>query len=199
MESFKYRQYINCSMQVEQKLKNELSNLSDYVVLAKVSSKNYQIINLQIINHLINVDNIPGVYVTLNKPYATLKEIFKKEKIDPDMVIFIDAVTQTQESKIKKTKDCLFIGSPEKLSDISLAMDQAVRAIPSDKRFLFFDSLSTLLIYNKAGTIVKFIHFIITKMREWKVIGIIISLEKEANQELMDKLSQFCDKSIDFG
>ena len=186
-------------MQVQQRLKKELSNLSDYVILAKVSSKNYQLINLEIIRHLISVDNIPVVYVTLNKPYSTLKEIFKKEKINLDMIIFIDAVTQTQESKVKKTKDCLFIGSPEKLSDISLAMDQAVRAIPSDKRFLFFDSLSTLLIYNRAGTIVKFIHFIITKMREWKVIGIIISLEKESNEELIDKLTQFCDKSIDFG
>ena len=185
-------------MQVEQKLKRELGSLKDYVVIVKVSSKNYQTINLKIIEHLINNDNIPGVYVTLNKPYSTLKEIFKKEKINQDMIIFIDAVTKTADNQVTKTKDCLFIGSPEKLSDMSLAMDQAVRAIPSDKRFLFFDSLSTLLIYNKAGTIVKFIHFIITKMREWKVIGIIISLEKEANEELMDKLTQFCDKSIDF-
>jgi len=186
-------------MQVEQKLEKELGSLDEYVLLAKVSSKNYNSVNLKIIKHLVQVDNIPGVYVTLNKPYSAMKSIFDKENIDPKMIIFIDAVTKTNENQIKKTKDCLFIGSPEKLSDISLAMDQAVRAIPFDKRFLFFDSLSTLLIYNKAGTIIKFIHFMATKMREWKVMGIIISLEKESNQEFMDKLSQFCDKSIDLG
>jgi len=186
-------------MEVEQKLKKELGNLKDYVVLAKVSSKNYQEVNIRIIKHLIGVDNTPGVYVTLNKPFNTLKDIFLREKINSKMVIFIDAVTRTQESKISRTKECMYIGSPEKLSDISLAMDQAVRAIPSNKKFLFFDSLSTLLIYNKPGTIIKFIHFIATKMREWKVIGIIISLEKESNKELMDKLIQFCDTSIDFG
>ena len=185
-------------MQVSARLEKELSSLRDYVVLAKVSSKNYQSVNLEIIKHFVGA-GIPGVYVTLNKPYVTLKEIFKEEKISPKMIIFIDAVTKTIESKIKKTAECLFIGSPEKLSDMSLAMDQAVRAIPSGKKFLFFDSLSTLLIYNKPGTIIKFIHFIATKMREWKVIGIIISLEKESNEELMDKLTQFCDASIDFG
>ena len=146
---------------------------------------------------LTEVDETPGVYVTLNKPFSTMEDLFKKNSVNTDMIIFIDAVTRTTGGSTEKTNKCLFIGSPENLSDVSLAMDQAVRAIPGEKKFLFFDSLSTLLIYNKPITVAKFIHFLSGKMRMWRVKGIIISLEKESDKELLSELSQFCDIRLD--
>ena len=176
---------------IKEEFKAQLQSLNEYVALAIVSSDNYQNTNIEFIKTLINEHKIPGVYVTLNKPYKTLKNILEKSSIDTSLIIFIDAVTSVD--SIKKTEDCLFIGSPEKLSDISIAMDQAVRAIDSNKKFVFFDSLSTLLIYHESRTIAKFIHFLSTKMREWNVKGIIISLESDSNKELISELSQFCD------
>ena len=177
--------------------KKSVKDLKKYIVLATVDAKLYQKTNLGIIKHLIDKENIPGVYVSLNKPYETMKEIFKKDKIDTRMVIFIDAVTKTTGGKIKKTDECLFIGAPDNLSDISISMDQAVRAIPSDEKFLFFDSLSTLLMYNNVGTVAKFIHFLAGKMRVWKVKGIIVSLRKEKDSELIENLMQFCDVMLE--
>ncbi len=178
---------------------DQIKELKEFVALATVNPRDYQKINIGIIKKLVNEDKTPGVYVTLNKPYKTLKSLFEREKIDSSLILFIDAVTNTKDKRLEKTKDCLYIGSPENLSDISVAMDEAVRAVPGEKKFVFFDSLSTLLIYNQPGTIAKFIHFLAGKMREWGVKGIIISLEKGANKELIDKLSQFCDVSFDFG
>jgi len=175
----------------------QLKELKEFVVLATVKAKNYQKTNLEIVEHLTEDMNIPGVYVTLNKPYSVMKNIFEKAKIDTRLIIFIDAVTKTA-GEVKKTKNCLFIGNPENLSDISIAMDQAVRALPGKDKFLFFDSLNTLLAYNEVPTVIKFIHFLASKMRAWKVKGVIISLEKKSNKELIDELSQFCDIKIDF-
>lgn len=183
---------------IKQEFREKLKNLKQYVALATIDAKNYQKTNLEIIRHLIENENIPGVYVTLNKPFETMDGIFKKEKIDARMVIFIDAVTKTAGGEIKKTDKCLFIGSPDNLSDISIAMDQAVRALPSKGRFVFFDSLSTLLMYNDVTTVARFIHFLAGKMRIWKVKGIIVSLRKEKDQELIDELMQFCDITLDF-
>lgn len=183
---------------IKQEFREKLKNLKQYVALATIDAKNYQKTNLEIIRHLIENENIPGVYVTLNKPFETMEGIFKKEKIDARMVIFIDAVTKTAGGEIKKTDKCLFIGSPDNLSDISIAMDQAVRALPSKGRFVFFDSLSTLLMYNDVTTVARFIHFLAGKMRIWKVKGIIVSLRKEKDQELIDELMQFCDITLDF-
>lgn len=185
-------------MGVKEVFRKEVKGLKEYVALATVEAKAYQKTNLELIKCLVNVQRTPGVYVTLNKPYKTINATFKKKGIDIRLLIFIDAVTKTA-SGIKKTKECLFIGNPENLSDISVAMDQAVRALPAKNRFLFFDSLSTLLMYNSINTVARFIHFLSTKMRAWRVKGIIISLQKKADKELIEQLTQFCDVVIDFG
>ena len=82
---------------------------------------------------------------------------------------------------------------------MSVAMDQAVRALPRENKFLIFDSLNTLSIFNKPGTVARFIHFLTTKMREWKIKGVIITLEKETEPALLDELTQFSDSRIDIG
>lgn len=186
-------------VEIKEKFKKQLKDLKEYVVLATVKAKDYNKTNLELVRHLTEEENAPGVYVTLSKPFDVMQEKFKKAGIDTELIIFIDAVTKTAGGELKKTKNCLYIGGPEKLSDISIAMDQAVRALPSQKRFVFFDSLSVLLMYNEVGTVVKFIHFLASKMRVWKVKGIIISLQKDKDKELIDQLSQFCDVTLDFG
>lgn len=183
---------------VEDDFDRKVKNLKDYIALATVDSKSYQKTNLLLVKHLTVDKKVPGVYVALNKPFATMKKEFESVGINMDMVIFIDAVTKTSGGKTEKTKNCLFIGNPENLSDISMAMDQAVMALPGNERFLFFDSLSTLLVYNQVETVARFVHFLAGKMRNWKVKGIIISLRK-TDSALVEQLSQFCDVFISFG
>ncbi|HLC85869.1 MAG TPA: ATPase domain-containing protein [Candidatus Nanoarchaeia archaeon] len=178
---------------------SRIKNLKDYIALATVPAALYNKTNIKIVKYFIEEEDIPGVYITLNKPYKTVQSILKKSKIDTRLVIFIDCVTRLADNSEKKSSNCLFIGSPEKLSDISIAMDQAVRAIPSKQKFVFFDSLSTLLLYNNAEIVARFIHFLASKMRMWKVKGIIISLEKDKNKDLIDKLAQVCDIVVDIG
>ncbi len=182
---------------VDKKRFNEqLISMKDYVALATVNAKKYQQTNIDIIKSLTD-KGIPGVYVTLNKPFITVKKFFEEKKVDLRLILFIDAVTEVSTGEIKKTKACLFIGSPENLSDISIAIDQAVTAIPSKDKFLFFDSLNTLLVYNDVRVVAQFIHFLANKMRTWKIRGIIISLKKESDRELIDELSQICDLTAD--
>ncbi|PIZ51647.1 hypothetical protein COY27_02940 [Candidatus Woesearchaeota archaeon CG_4_10_14_0_2_um_filter_33_13] len=176
---------------------SQLKTMKDYVALAIVDAKKYQKTNIKIIEEMIK-SNLPGVYVTLNRPYENIKAIFEKEKIDTSKVIFIDSVTETVSGKVKKRDDCLFIGGPKNLSDLSLAMDQAIMAIPKKDKFLFFDSLSTLALYHDINVVAKFIHFLSGKMRVWKIKGIIISLRRDKDKELIDELNSFCDLTIDF-
>jgi|TARA_B100001971_G_scaffold182939_1_gene180572 hypothetical protein len=62
---------------VDETLHKNLKDLKEYVALATVNAKDYQNINLEIIRHMIEEENIPGVYVTLNKPFKTLKSLLK--------------------------------------------------------------------------------------------------------------------------
>jgi KaiC/GvpD/RAD55 family RecA-like ATPase len=174
---------------------SKLKNLSEYVALAVVNAQKYQKINVDIIKEMVKAGT-PGVYVTLNRPYDNIKALFAKEKIDTKNVIFIDGVSKTVGGKVEKRDDCLYIGGPKGLSDISLAMDQAIMAIPKGDKFLFFDSLSTLLLYHDVSVVAQFVHFISGKMRVWKVKGIIISLRRNKDQELIEELQSFCDLTL---
>jgi KaiC/GvpD/RAD55 family RecA-like ATPase len=174
----------------------KLEGMDDYVALAVIDADKYQKANIQIVSELVR-NGTPGVYVTLNRPYENVKRLLSKEKVDTDQIIFIDGVTKTAGAKIEKKEDCLYIGNPKNLSDISISMDQAIMAIPSKDKFMFFDSLSTLLLYNDVRVVAKFVHFISGKMRVWKVKGIIISLRRDKDKELIDELKGFCDVVLD--
>lgn len=183
---------------VKETFKKYTNNLKDYVVLVLVNSDTYQEANLEILKALITEQKVPGIYVTLNKPYRVLQRLMSQNSIDENMVIFIDAVTQTKNMETKKIPRCLFMGSPEKLSDLSLALDQAVKALNTEEKFIFFDSLNTLAIFNNPAIVARFVHFMASKMREWKVKGIIISLDKDIEQKIIDEFSQLCDAKIEF-
>lgn len=185
-------------LSIRQQFKKEVSGLSDYVALVTVSAKTYQESNIEIVGFLVDEQKIPGIYVTLNKPYDAVQRLLKGKNVNLDMVIFIDCITKVPEN-MKRQKNCLFIGSPEKLSDISVAMDQAVKSLPTKEKFIFFDSINTLQLFNKPGTVARFIYFLAGKIREWKIKGIIISLKKGTDDSLLNELVQFCDKQIYLG
>jgi len=184
-------------LELKESFKKEVKSQKDYILLVTVDAKSYQSTAINLVKFLVNEQNVPGVYVTLNKPYDIMQRTFANNGIDTRLVIFIDATSRTDGSR--KIENCLYIGSPEKLSDMSVAMDQAVKALPTDEKFLIFDSLNTLSIFNKPATVARFIHFLTGKMREWKIKGIIITLEKETEPALLDELSQFSDTRIDTG
>ena len=179
------------------KFEKGVKDLDEYIALVTVNPGNYQKSNLEILKLLVKEQKTPGVYVTLNKPFDVMQRLLKKNNIDPRWIIFIDGITRVSESK--RIKNCLFIGSPEKLSDISVAMDQAVQALPTKEKFIFFDSINTFQVFNKPGTVARFVYFLASKIREWKIKGIIISIKKSSDESLINELVQFCDAKIDLG
>ena len=185
-------------MDIKAQFKKEVKGLKDYIALVTVNPKDYQKSNVEVLRLLVNEQKTPGVYVTLNKPYDIMQRLLAENKIDSRLIIFIDGITKPSEPQTR-IKNCLFIGSPEKLSDISVAMDQAVMALPTKDKFVFFDSINTLQLFNKPGTVAKFIYFLASKIRSWKVRGIVISVKKDSDEGLINQLTQFCDFRIDIG
>ena len=72
------------------KFEKEIKNLKEYVILATVSPQKYQQTNLELVKNLTKKQNIPGVYVTLNKPYKTMEALFKKSNINTNLLILLN-------------------------------------------------------------------------------------------------------------
>lgn len=176
------------------KLRKEMEGLSEGQVILIISkAEDNMKINTQILNNLIK--KAFGLYITVNRPYSSLREILKRNGVDIDRIFFIDCITTTVKGSPKEDERCIYIDSPNSLTDISISITEALEAIKG-KKFLFMDTLSTLLIYNSSGSLAKFSHFLISKIKLLKLTGIFISVEDEMDKSLLKQISQFCDKTI---
>ncbi|MEM0360704.1 MAG: ATPase domain-containing protein [Candidatus Diapherotrites archaeon] len=181
----------------ESRLLKELGSLEeDQIVLIVVKATDYLKVNLEILSYLVKKKSNECVYVTLNRPYENLVALFEKNGIDPKKFYFIDTISATTGAKTSERANVSFIASPHGLTEISISLNKAIDALKGENKFLFFDSISTLLVYNQAGTVTKFAHFLIGKMRTLRLKGIFISLEKETEEHLINQMCQFVDKVI---
>jgi len=178
------------------------------VVLFLVEPKKYMNINLEIIKIVIKENKFSGIYVTVNRPFITLVNIMKKKGIDTNRIFFIDCITKmipsprgislTSRRKFEKKENCIFIPSPSRLTEIGLALSEALSGMRHPRnKFLYLDSLSTLSIYNDLSTIAKFVHFLTTRVRLFGVVGLIMCVEKKMDDKLFNILSEVCDMTIE--
>lgn len=179
---------------ISSKLEKELKDLSEGQAILIISkSKDIIKTNTQILKLLM--DGNFGLYITVNHPYSSLKEIFAKNRVNINQMFFIDCVTKRVEENPEENERCVYVESPNNLTDISISIIEALEAIKG-KKFLFLDSLSTLLIYNSVGSLAKFSHFLISKIKLLKVTGIFISGKEKMEKNLLKQISQFCDRTI---
>ena len=158
--------------------------------------QSYIDVNNRILDYYITEQQFYCIYVTMNRPYTAMVELFKERKLDLEKVFFIDAVTPMHTSSIFRSGNAVFVGSPRNLTNISIVLSSTVKN-DGKRSILFLDSLSTMLIYNGAETGTKFMHYLINIMRMLKISSVILSLEKETDQKVLEQLKQMCDKVVE--
>jgi len=96
----------------------------------------------------------------------------------------------------KPSENFLTIDSPQFLTEMSIAVSQAMAALPKGgEKYFMLDSVSSLLIYNNAGTVARFLHFLTGKLREWGARGVLFAVDTEV-KELLPYISQFVDDTV---
>lgn len=130
-------------------------------------------------------------YVTLNKTFNSLKEIFKKNKINNENLLFVDAISKSLENVGKETENCYFINSPGALTEISLVISKFVK---HDFECVIFDSINSLLIYRDQKVVRKFVTSIVSKINESKTNIIFIVLKSKELESLINEISTIFDK-----
>jgi hypothetical protein len=89
----------------------------------------------------------------------------------------------------------MFIESPQHLTDISVAISEAMDALEGE-RFVLFDSMSVPEIHNKPNVVAKFGSYLTSKIRLWESLGVLISVNDDLEDELLNLLKQFADTII---
>ena len=158
------------------------------IVLVNVNQKDHSKINFDILKFMISKKG-DGFYINLNLPQERILELLNAYKIDYKRLYLVSC-----KNEAAKMSNSSFIKSPENLTELSVILGNMNDT--KRYRFLVLDSINTLLIYNQKNTVMRFLHFLIGKMRSESMPGVIIAMPQENNKEIVDEISQFCDKTI---
>src|SRR5574341_680913 len=114
-------------VQIEQNLREDLPAIT----LVTSAAPRYTEVSLSLIKYLVNNKKFPGIYVTVNRPYESMKQMLEKT-VDLRYLVFIDGsssaaptsvdkdkkdlyrtwqevrVSKVQKSKPEQTKECLY-------------------------------------------------------------------------------------------
>jgi hypothetical protein len=110
-------------------------------------------------------------------------------------ILILDCISKSQSLDLEEASNVIYLESVSSLTIISLAITASIQQIPGDK-FVFIDSINSMLIHNKPEVFAQFIHGILTKLRIGGVNGLLISLENETNKEIHAEVAQLCDRIV---
>lgn len=131
-------------------------------------------------------------YVTLNKPYTTMAEIFREKKISIDNFVFIDAVDKGASIK---NKNVVYVSSPGALTEIDIEIHNILENKNVDG--LIVDSVSTLMIYENRTKVIKFLHDVMTLLRMKALFGLFVALKSDVDKNVTKDINMFVDKIIE--
>jgi len=136
------------------------------------------------------------IYVTLNKTYFSLKEIFEKDTVDIKNFVFIDGITKTIQTVPNFIKQAYFANSPGGLVKISIDLSKLLK---QGFDYIVFDSLTNLLIYREKAPVAKFVSNTIARIRQHKSKAVFYALSVKDQKDLIQEAAMFVDRVIDLG
>lgn len=169
----------------------QVSFLDSPVVLLSTSPVTYQLSVLDTVRYFSDRFG-NGLYITLNKPTATLQKNLEKSGVSLSKLFFLDSITSTA---AEETESTCYLGKMRELSELCLAISRLVSEKKGIK-FVLLDSVSTLLIYNDAKSVTRFCHLVTEKLRRWGLSGAFVSVEMGEGADMVAELAQFCDAYV---
>lgn len=137
------------------------------------------------------------LYVSLNDSYETLARELKDHGVPLDKFYFIDARTAMSTPEPRPVKNCMFVSSPEALTELKIAIAKGFEK--HGPEITLFDSLSTLLSYLSDAAVARWAHDVINKFREGNTAAVFFCLKRDEESYLVKDITMFVDKLVRFG
>jgi len=169
----------------------------DWVTLLQVPVEKSMLANIEAIKVLQSM-GYKGIYITLSKDYISLAEMFKNNGIDLDQLTFIDGISQMYGIKEVSAPNVVYVEGPLSTDAITESIVKISPTIKEDKKFVFLDSITTVLLYNSLERTMKFSQFFSETLKKLSLVGIVVSVSKGVtNEELINELEKLADEVVD--
>lgn len=183
------------STNVSELLKQKYTRLaSGWITLLQIPIEYSMDVNVESIKSLQSL-GYEGIYITLSKPAIELEAIFRENGIEVSKIYFVDGITQMYGSKqIERVE---YVLGPLAIDAISSSVYKLIPKIKSKKRFVFLDSITTVLLYNSLPRTLQFSNFLTETLKKKKLVGIVVSVSRGlANTKLIAQLEKLSDEVI---
>jgi len=140
---------------------------------------------------------IPVLLVSLVFPYFVARKAFDSEGISTDLVFFIDTLTKYSSGpKVETHPQCLFLTSPADMTELGIAVTKMLPRLPPGKQCVVLDDLSMLLLYANSATVLRFMHFLTSKIRLMEKNGVILTTAATPDPFVMSQLQILVDSIV---
>ncbi|MFB6088603.1 MAG: ATPase domain-containing protein [Candidatus Aenigmatarchaeota archaeon] len=168
----------------------------EYIALLFTSPENYVVLYYDVLKLLVNDLDYAGVIITINKPARVLVSNLKDKDIEIKNINIIDCISNSVGVN-KEVDNTIYIDTPSNLNKLNISIKKQLKELKDkEKTFLMFDSLTTLLLYNSTGSVLKFINYLTTRMKSSGVGGVFITVEEGLDKKFVNQVIQFCDDVI---
>ncbi|MBI5064603.1 hypothetical protein HZA97_00060 [Candidatus Woesearchaeota archaeon] len=128
-------------------------------------------------------------FITVSKPASVLLKDFQNKGMDTSKYLFIDC-TPGKSIKVKEATNIVYLPSPTSLTELAITLSYSEKV-----DLVIIDSLSSLLMYNTAFILIKFLHSVISMNKSVKTKILLTILSEDLNGIMLD-LALFCDAII---
>ncbi|MFH7903575.1 MAG: hypothetical protein QW409_01295, partial [Candidatus Aenigmatarchaeota archaeon] len=143
-------------------------------------------------------------------PATYIIEILKKSGINPEKILFIDAISNYFYSpapgislaksegatSIKKDENIIFLSSPSNLAEIAIVFYEILASVKNpEKVFIVIDSLDIIALHSEKEKFLKFVHFVSSKLKILRVLGFYFRLIRE-EEDILKNIIVFVDEIV---
>lgn len=128
------------------------------VVLTELPSENYFGYIGASIKKLV-AEGYGGIYISSQRPYSNMKKLFTEFKISMDHLLFIDAASSAAGDK--QDNEVIHIGEQMDVNQLMRAIYTSLPQIATKQKFIFIDSVSTVLMHKRLSEMLRLAEFLI--------------------------------------
>jgi len=167
-----------------------------WITLLQIPIERAVDINIEAIKTLQSL-GYEGIYITLSKDYVELSKIFQENDINMGKIAFIDGISQMYGIGKVEAPNVSYVEGPLSIDTIVESVTSIAPKMKSDKKFVFLDSITTVLLYNSLERTLKFSSFLTESLKKMGVVGVVVSVSKGfANENLVKELTRVSNEVI---
>ena len=158
-----------------------------------VSPEYYVHVSTEIPVELVKEWAMKGIIVSANKPFATAKADLQQFEV-LDSLVYLDCASKFA-GLSPQGENLVLVDNPGNLTELEICITKSI-GNSSVRRFLVFDSLTTLLIYNKEKELTMFAHKLGLRLKSIRMTTFFLMVEQETTKEMLKFLSTIVDKIV---